>query len=166
MKNIYVLILIFPIFGYGQVESFDDIKNINSLQQFKRVMLENRYEVYDKPSDRLGLYGLRIRGDVASGNATALEWVAYYAVNGISDFFKKDEWYFMITGLNRDRNFNKSNYDLIFSEVKKRCSFYKVSLTEEGDEVVLYSCPESTYKGKIGFVEKNDEGFIYHLIGR
>ena len=43
-EKLFLLLLIFPSIGNSQVKSFNDLKQINSAQQFKRVVLENGYE--------------------------------------------------------------------------------------------------------------------------
>jgi len=46
MKKRLLLLLFIPLVSFAQVNSFEDLKTINSLEQFKRVLIENRYEIY------------------------------------------------------------------------------------------------------------------------
>ena len=46
MKKLILLLLFIPLVSFAQVNSFEDLKTINSLEQFKRVVIENRYEIY------------------------------------------------------------------------------------------------------------------------
>jgi len=52
-----------------------------------------------------------------------------------------------------------TEYDKILSVVKDKCTFFEI-LNYKGDDYVCYSCPESTYKGKIGFMIQDEQGFI------
>ena len=54
-------------------------------------------------------------------------------------------------------------YNIIIEKIKKNCKYYDV-LNENGDDYVCYSCPQSTYKGKIGFTKSDGSGMIKHII--
>ena len=55
----------------------------------------------------------------------------------------------------------------IVKEIKKNCTYYDViEYTNSGGEVddfVCYSCPQSKYKGKIGFMVYDGNGVIRHF---
>ena len=53
-------------------------------------------------------------------------------------------------------------YDNLLEKVKKNCKYYKI-INYNGIDYVSYSCPESTYKGKIGFVVSEGKGLIRHF---
>jgi len=155
MKRL-LLLLIIPTLSYSQI-TFEDIMSINSEKTFKRVMIENGLE-YDE-SGNFGkqyiFYGLNIRKDSLEGNKSSL-WGSYYKRNG--------EFRFQISlwkGLFSDDDDNL--YDLLVEKIKKNCTFYDV-LNENGDDFVCYSCPQSMYKGKIGFTKIDGSGVIKHII--
>jgi len=58
---------------------------------------------------------------------------------------------------------NEEAYDEIVSDIKEKCKYYKVINYNEID-YVTYTCSESTYKGKIGFVVSEGKGLIKHII--
>ena len=77
----------------------------------------------------------------------------FYAVYFTEDFKYdfKGEWYFTFDCPNLKKELNANCiYDKIVEEIKKQCKFYKV-FEFNGKEVILYGCPGSSYKGKIGF---------------
>ena len=60
-------------------------------------------------------------------------------------------------------------YDLIVKDIKKNCKYYDVItsyIEEEGVDYdyVCYSCSESKYKGKIGFMISEGWGYIRHFL--
>ena len=57
---------------------------------------------------------------------------------------------------------SENPYDLIVKDIKKNCKYYKI-INYNGTDYVSYSCSESTYKGKIGFVVSEGSGLIRHF---
>jgi hypothetical protein len=57
---------------------------------------------------------------------------------------------------------SENPYDLIVKEIKEKCNYYKI-VNYKGTDYVTYSCSESSYKGKIGFVVEEDWGVIRHF---
>jgi len=155
MKKTLFLLLFIPILSYSQI-TYDDVMSINSEKTFKRVMIENGLE-YDDSGDfgkHYIFYGLNIRKDSVEGNKSSL-WGSYNKRNG--EFkFKIVLW----SGLFSD---DDNLYDLLVEKIKKNCTFYDV-LNENGDDFVCYSCPQSMYKGKIGFTKIDGSGVIKNII--
>ena len=62
---------------------------------------------------------------------------------------------------------NEKDYDNIVKEIKKNCTYYDVIeyTNSSGDvnDFVCYSCPQSKYKGKIGFMVYDGNGVIRHF---
>ena len=167
MKKLLILLIIIPSIGNSQVKSFDDLKQINSVQQFKRVAIENGYEInpkYKGDNDFMN-YGFGIdKND--DDNYVASYWMEYFLNDSKYFEAKKNEWNFQFQSLSYDRKNGICYYDIIVDEIKNQCKFYKVDEDEYGREIVLYSCAGSTYRGKIGFYTDEGDGFIKHLIGR
>ena len=156
-------VLLFFILGltstsFGQIKSFSDIKNINSPEAFNRVCIENGYEqVATEGFLNFGTEVNRSESEVKSAN-----WAEYctesYWLNQ-----KIHEWNFQEVDVSWKRENSTSYYDAILSEVKSQCSFYKI--IKRGDNnISTYTCPGSTYKGKIGFHISDGDGNISHLI--
>ena len=70
--------------------------------------------------------------------------------NKIDDFF------------NQQTDTSKNPYDLIVKDIKEKCKYYKI-INYKGTDYVTYSCSESSYKGKIGFVVSEGSGLIKHF---
>ena len=52
MKKLVFILLFIPLISFGQV-TYEDMLSINSLDQFKRVMIENDYEFIEKNEKEL-----------------------------------------------------------------------------------------------------------------
>ena len=164
MKKLLFILMIIPISGISQVKSFSDLKQISSAQQFKRVVLENGYSKNPKnnyPEVFLS-YGIGLQ-KMDDGYYGATYWGEYFTENDPMGN-KKNEWNFQFPRcINQNR---VCYYKLIVAEIRKQCKFYKVAEDNYGREFVLYSCPGSSYQGKIGFHQDEDGyGKIKHLIG-
>lgn len=145
MKKLLLLLFI-PFVSFGQDLDFDDIKQIDSEKQFKRVMLEG------------GLVKAKSRG----------ENMIMYAYNYQETFYpnggynEKASMFAKMFG-NGLMQFNvapKSDggvatiYSRILEQVKRECTFYDIYNGKYGAndlEYICYTCPDSKYKGKIGF---------------
>ena len=64
--------------------------------------------------------------------------------------------------LGTDDDTSKNPYDLIVKDIKEKCNYYKI-INYNGIDYVSYSCSESSYKGKIGFVVSEGSGIIRHF---
>ena len=73
MKKLIVLLFI-PFISIGQI-TFKDIMSISSLDQFKRVMIENNYE-YTKSAEGWVEYGFNIVRDSIDGDKSS-SWTRY-----------------------------------------------------------------------------------------
>ena len=158
-----LIFLLIPIIGYSQI-SYKDVMSIDSQKMFKKVMIENGYERDIDNKDGL-VYGWEIEKDSINGNKSP-KW-GFYRDNGefglsfsrrnvLSTFFKVEE-------VNTE-----NEYDLIVKDIKKNCKYYDIiTYTNSDDEeldYVCYSCSESKYKGKIGFMVSDGWGYIRHFI--
>ena len=131
--------------------------SINSIDQFKRVVIENGYEFNSTKEDTV-IYGYEIERDSIDGNKSS-KW-AFYNSND-------DGWQISwsrvsnLFGLVKKVD-TESPYDLIVEKIKKNCKYYKI-LNYNDVDYVSYSCSESSYKGKIGFVVSEGKGIIRHF---
>ena len=163
MKQL-LLILLIPIISYSQI-SYKDVMSINSEKMFKKVMIENGYEFGQSDEDDV-IYGFDIVRDSIDGMKSS-KWGRY----GVKDdsftvSFSRNSSLNTFLNLKEDRSENE--YDLIVKEIKKNCKYFDViTYTNEDDEdsdYVCYSCIESKYKGKIGFMISEGWGFIKHFV--
>lgn len=163
MKQL-LLILLIPIISYSQI-SYKDVMSINSEKMFKKIMIENGYEFGQSDEDDV-IYGFDIVRDSIDGMKSS-KWGRY----GVKDdsftvSFSRNSSLNTFLNLKEDRSENE--YDLIVKEIKKNCKYFDViTYTNEDDEdsdYVCYSCSESKYKGKIGFMISEGWGFIKHFV--
>ena len=130
--------------------------SISSLDQFKRVVIENGYE-YDNVKSDIVYYGYEITRDTINGNqSTKWAWYNKHTNRWMFSFSRKN----IISSLFGAEADNTENpYDLIFEEVKEKCSFSGIC-DSFGDEYACYDCPELSFKGVIGFRNKEGWGYI------
>lgn len=162
MKKLIILLL-FPLISFSQI-SYKDVMSINSEKMFKKVMIENGYEWNSNDENGL-IYGWEIEKDSIEGNKSS-KW-GFYNKNGefMVSFSRKNS---LNELLNLKEDNTKNEYDLIVKEIKKNCKYYDIItyINEEAEEsdYVCYSCSESKYKGKIGFMISEGWGYIRHFI--
>lgn len=158
MKKLLVLLFV-PILSYSQI-SYKDIMSIKSVDMFKKVVIENGYEFDDIDEEGWISYGFNIVRDSIEGNKST-KWAGYNKNNGKFSFqFNRRTLLGNLLGTEDDTSENP--YDLIVGDIKNRCKYYKI-INYKGIDYVTYSCTESTYKGKIGFVVSEGSGIIRHF---
>jgi len=64
--------------------------------------------------------------------------------------------------VNTDIDNSDNEYDLIVADIKEKCKYYKI-INYNGTDYVTYSCSESSYKGKIGFMVEEGQGIVRHF---
>lgn len=138
---IFALIVSFASFGQDADFSYYDIKDISSLKLFKKFCFEEGFKKV-KENDIRNLYAFNY--DPEEG---ATVWVAY----NDSNLFQ-----FQFTAYVNGKSYDV--FESLVNQVKKNCQFYDV-YDESGDDYICYSCPDATYKGKIGF--RRGEGTDY-----
>ena len=163
MKKLLLLLLI-PIISYSQI-SYKDVMSVNSEKMFKKVMIENGYEFGETNGDNLW-YGFDIVRDSVKGNKSS-KW-GYYNIKDDRFTFSFSRNTQLNTFLNLKEDRSENEYDLIVKEIKKNCKYFdiKTYTTEDDEELdyVCYSCSESKYKGKIGFMISEGWGYIKHFV--
>jgi hypothetical protein len=156
MKKSLFLLLLIPILSYSQI-TYKDVMGINSEDTFKKVVIENGYEFDSEDENGWFTYGLNIKRD-SIGNKSS-QWI-HYKDNGEFSFnFVRT--YSGLFGM--EITSTETPYDSIVEDIKKNCKYYKI-INVNGTDYVTYSCSQSTYKGKIGFVIDEGWGVIRHII--
>ena len=156
MKKHLLLLLFIPLVSFGQ--SYNDVMSISSVDMFKKVAIENGYEFDSADEDGWITYGFNMTRDSIEGNKSS-QWIYYN---------KKDDRFSLVfsrtstTLFGIKQNTDDTKYDLIVKEIKEKCKYYKIQ-NYKGTDYVTYSCSDSSYKGKIGFVIEDDFGFIRHF---
>ena len=160
MRKLIILLLL-PIMSYSQM-SYKDVMSINSEKMFKKVMIENGYEFDSEDEGRL-VYGYNIKRDSIEGNKST-KWSMYLKNDEFILSFSRNTLLENFLGID-DEDSYVSEYDKIIEEIKKNCTYYDIlSGDEDENDYVCYSCSNSKYKGKIGFMVKEGSGYIRHFI--
>jgi len=134
--------------------------SINSEKTFKKVVIENGYE-FDSTDNDVIWYGWNITKDSINGNKSK-KWATYNKTtntfifqfsrtNVVDDFFGSDS------------DNSENEYDLIVEDIKDKCTYFDVITDNDDVSYVTYSCSESLYKGKIGFMVSGGTGLIMHF---
>ena len=142
MNRILFLLLFIPIISCGQ--SYKDIMSINSLDNFKRVVIENDYEI-----DKVNQSGVIKYKFVKVIHNETMRTGSYNPKNNLWEFSFVRSVY----------DFENEIYDLIVDNIKRKCDFHKI-MDMNGVDFSCYDCTESKYNGKIGFVVNDGSGII------
>lgn len=158
MKRLLLLLFI-PIISYSQV-SYKDVMSIKSVDMFKKVVIENGYEYDSMDDDGWLTYGFNIVKDSIEGSKSS-KWSSY---NTKDDRFTLSFGRRTVLGnfFGTEDDTSQNPYDLIVKDIKEKCKYYKI-INYKGTDYVTYSCSESSYKGKIGFVVSEGSGIIRHF---
>ena len=158
MRKLLILLLI-PLFGFSQI-SYKDVMSINSVDGFKKVVIENGYEFDDIDEEGWISYGFNIVRDSIEGSKYS-KWMLY---NTKDDRFTLSFGRRTILGnfFGTEDDTSKNPYDLIVKDIKEKCKYYKI-INYNGIDYVSYGCSDSSYKGKIGFVVSEGNGLIRHF---
>ena len=146
MKKVLLLLLFIPLVSFGQNFDYNDLKDINSLKQFKRFSFENEF-VKISANDYSVTYAQRYNKE----EEIATFWSYYFIKSNLFNFqLAKDN----------DGSSNDS-FESVLEQVKKNCTFYDFKEDGYGSskkEFICYTCPGSAFTGKIGFArgDKND----------
>ena len=145
MKKLILLLLI-PIITYSQ--TYNELMGIESINDFKRVLIENGYEKYID-EELTVVYGYNWEGDKKEP-ADKLGWyVKETRIMGF-DFGK--------TPLDIFNRFG--DYDDIVDNIKSKCEYDDIIVVGAFGEYVGYICSESKLDGKFGFRVSDEKGKI------
>ena len=154
MKKL-VLLLLIPILSYTQ--NYNELIMIDSLDDFKKVMIENKYEFIEIDEDGSWLYGYNMM------DVEREKWGEKYG-----NYNEDGSWKIQF---NKNNNlFAKlGDYDDIVEEIKK-CDYVGImNLKYVGNEnlkkvsdYVTYNCNKDI-DGKIGFMIDNGNGYIRYF---
>ena len=164
MKKLFLLLFIVPVISFSQI-TYKDVMSINSEKMFKKVMIENGYE-WNSNDEGMLTYGYEIQKDSIEGDKST-KWGYYYKGGEFILSFSRTS--FLGSIFNLEEDYTENEYDLIVKEIKKNCKYYDIItfINKDNDEeldYVCYSCVDSKYKGKIGFMVSEGWGYIGHFV--
>lgn len=145
MKKL-LLILFIPIISFSQ--TFEELSIINSLDDFKKVMIENKYEFDSVDDDERVIYGFNLTKDSINGNKSE-KWGSY----------SKDGSWSLLFFDRKTIIYQRGDYDDIVEGIKDNCSYVDI----ENELYVSYRCDESEFDGKIGFMISDSNGYIRYF---
>ena len=146
MKKLILLLLI-PILSYTQ--NYNELIMIDSLDDFKKVMIENKYEFIEIDEDGSWLYGF---------NVVEVEGAKYAEIYG--NYNEDGSWKIQFNKKNT-LIFKLGDYDDIVEEIKK-CDYVGIEKFYKNNDYVTYNCNRDI-NGKIGFMIVDGNGFIRYF---
>ena len=135
MKKLILLLLI-PILSYTQ--NYNELIMIDSLDDFKKVMIENKYEFISLNC-------------IFQGEKLGEKYGNYY---------KDGSWKIQFNEKNT-LIFKLGDYDDIVEEIKK-CDYVGIEKFYKNNDYVTYNCNRDI-NGKIGFMIVDGNGFIRYF---
>lgn len=144
-----LLLLLFPLSLFSQ--SFYELKLIDSLDDFKKVMIENRYQFDKIEDDGQVVYGFGLVKDSIDGSKSE-KWGSYD---------KDGSWGLQFS----DRKtliYKFGDYGDIVDEIKMKCDYVNIVNYRDWD-YVTYKCEDSKFDGKLGFLITDDTGYIRYF---
>ena len=145
MKKL-LLILFIPIISFSQ--TFEELSIIDSLDDFKKVMIENKYEFDSVDDDERVIYGFNLTKDSINGNKSE-KWGSY----------SKDGSWSLLFFDRKTIIYQRGDYDDIVEGIKDSCSYVDI----EDELYVSYRCEDSKLDGKIGFMISDSNGYIRYF---
>lgn len=157
MKQL-LLFLLLPFSLFSQLQ-FTDLMEINSLNDFKKVVIENNYTALgDQYSDFL-FYG---KGGRELGELG--DWYCHSAIYDLTDsnfhfsFELDDNCLYFSSSLSSEKN-SRCPYLPLIEEIKNQCE-YEAILNYDGEDYVTYKCADSKFDGLLGIMTARGRGNI------
>lgn len=147
MRTLIILLFIsFNSFG----QTYDDIMSINDLNSFKRVMIENDFQLDSiLPTDEKTTYLYRALTDDNGG---------YY-----SEYVDEGYFHFYFDKISdAGVEFTNTPYDKVFTEVKGKCTYVGI-YNINNFEFAVYECDDAKDIGYVGFMINNGYGWIRRI---
>ena len=148
MKKL-ILLLLLPLALQSQF--YKDIVGIESVNTFKKVVIENNYQ-FDVEDGNWIYYGFNL--EKRKDGSLAKKWGAYNKEN--------DSWYFQFN--EDDNSFFDYGYEYneITDSIKEECVYYDILEDTMGKEYVGYICDGAVWGdiGIVGFNVIDDSGIV------
>lgn len=151
MKKL-ILLLLLPLALQSQF--YKDIVGIESVNTFKKVVIENNYQFSKEDGGWIFYgYGLEEKDD----EVLASKWGGYSSEDG--------SWYFQFYDKNNIAYDYGYEYYEITDSIKENCKYFDITEDEWGKEFVTYKCTDAKWGdlGMIGFNVLNDSGVVKFL---
>lgn len=150
MKKLLLLLFI-PFVSFSQ--TFENVMSINSIDDFKRVAIENGYELY-KEDDTKVFYAYNLVKEESEEDSMERGLVYFKGVNSfIFTIYKR------MSLLGKTIARDNTLYDEIVDEIKTKCTYNEI-IKHNGLDFVSYQCSEYKDNVAIGFAIKDGWGMI------
>ena len=140
-----LIFLLIPIIGFCQTSKFslDDIKSINSVEMYKKVMMERGLERDEEEEDE----GSIVYVDDSTKNMfnDEIKNTQLFTLYGIE---KNICW----ISFDSNRGIYEDEYNELFDKVKSKCSYVEIDSNTD-TEFIKYDCGDGF---KIGFGKEGD----------
>ena len=146
MKKL-ILLLFIPLLSLSQ--TYDELVSINSLDTWKKVVIENGYEFanVDFDSEDWVTYGYGVTRD--STNAfTSAKIMSSYNIKDGRFSFQMPMKYESLWGIELETDMSKRYYKLS-KEIKANCEYSEI-INYKDDDFVVYTCFNRKYGFAIG----------------
>ena len=148
MKKL-ILLLFIPIVSFCQ--TYDEFVSINSLDTWKKVVIENGYEYVDWGLDENDkdwvTYGFGVMKDSANV-ATNVKIITAYNIKDDRFSFQMPMKYEDFFGAMVDTEMSKT-YNALTKDIKANCEYSEI-INYKGDDFVVYTCSNRKYGFAIG----------------
>ena len=172
MKNILYILFVLLTIGMANGQtcelSLDDLLTIDSQESFERVLIENKFQNLNSKEEikrqieemsnkdtLLLAYGFDGWTKYSSSQSVIIAF-GYFPKKSETNLDDNFDWFLAISNPKDEY----SVYSMIFSEVKEKCTFDKVSHSDDGGSAAFYNCPNASFKGEIGFSIEDDSGYV------
>ena len=148
----------------GFTQSYKEVMSIKDIDSFKKVCIENNYELFTKVKV---MKELEDSGETMPEDSINMlfEDVVWYRKGDDDMIYQTDKHTFTLQIERKtfwfDTEIKDNPYDKLLEDVKKNCKYFKIITTDSGNDYATYSCAESLYKGKLGFRVDGTEGIIW-----
>ena len=159
MKKLFVLLLLIPIFSFGQIK-FKDLMKIDSQEAFEKLMFDEQFSNTEKPDGLDGVY-YSLNPTTEDGEILSSHFATYTRVIDTFwfSFTRTGTSTNLYTGAVTNAGVMANNYDTILKKVKRKCEFVKMYKVMENN-FACYECKDAEFKGYLGFAIVNGLGTI------
>ena len=146
MKKL-ILLLFIPIVSFCQ--TYDEFVSINSLDTWKKVVIENGYEYvyWGEGNEDWVTYGFGVMKDSANV-ATNVKIITAYNIKDDRFSFQMPMKYENFFGAMVDTEMSKI-YNVLTKDIKANCEYSEI-INYKGDDFVVYTCSNRKYGFAIG----------------
>ena len=141
MKKLIILLFI-PIVSFSQ--TYDEFVSINSLETWKKVVIENGYEYvyWGEGNEDWVTYGFGVMKDSADV-ATNVKIITAYNIKDDRFSFQMPMKYEDFYGAMVDTEMSKI-YNALTKDIKANCEYSEI-INYKGDDFVVYTCSNRKY---------------------